>query len=270
MERFFKYHGLGNDFVVLDRRGSGVDVDEGLTRRLCDRHFGVGADGVLVILPEAGVAGRMMVHNADGSLAQMCGNGLRCVVKHLAEHSPGRPSQLSVATGAGVLDCALHWGEQQVEAVTIDMGPARLEAAILPGGGPFIARAIDGALGTAVSMGNPHFALLATDPAQAATLGPTLERHPSFPERANIEFVRPRAEGGLEVRVWERGVGLTLACGTGACAAVVAWALAGRCSFDAWVPVLLPGGLLDIKVAADLGQVWLRGPVQFVFEGTLP
>jgi diaminopimelate epimerase len=119
-------------------------------------------------------------------------------------------------------------------------------------------------------MGNPHFALLEADLSLAGTLGPVLERHAVFPERANIEFIAPRAQGGLEVVVWERGVGLTLACGTGACAAVVAWALAGRAPFDAWVPVQLPGGLLEIKVAADRSQVWLKGPVRFVFQGALP
>jgi diaminopimelate epimerase len=119
-------------------------------------------------------------------------------------------------------------------------------------------------------MGNPHLVLLDVPPSEAGKLGPELEVHSFFPQRTNVEFVRPRAEGGLEVAVWERGVGLTLACGTGACAAVVASALEGRSPFDQWVPVQLPGGVLDIKVQANLGQVWLRGPVRFVFEGQLP
>ncbi|MDP1824841.1 MAG: diaminopimelate epimerase [Archangium sp.] len=275
METFFKYQGLGNDFVVLDRRESGQDVDEALTRRLCDRHFGIGADGVLSILPEAGTAGRMVVHNADGSVAEMCGNGLRCVVKYLAEHDPKQPGTLTVATGAGALACEIEWGEAGVQRVTVAMGPARLEAPILPHGGPFVRKVIlsdqgTGQLGTAVSMGNPHLVLLDVPPSEAGRLGPELEVHSFFPQRTNVEFVRPRAAGGLEVAVWERGVGLTLACGTGACAAVVASALEGRSPFDQWVPVQLPGGVLDIKVQANLGQVWLRGPVRFVFEGHLP
>lgn len=270
LETFFKYQGLGNDFVVLDRRASGQDVDEALTRQVCDRHFGIGADGVLSILPEAGTAGRMVVHNADGSVAEMCGNGLRCVVKYLAEHDPKKPGSLAVATGAGVLECEIEWGENGVQRVTVAMGPARLEAPILPHGGPFIRKVIEGQLGTAVSMGNPHLVLLDVPPSEAGKLGPELELHSFFPQRTNVEFVRPRAEGGLEVAVWERGVGLTLACGTGACAAVVASALEGRSPFDQWVPVQLPGGLLDIRVQANLGQVWLRGPVRFVFEGQLP
>ncbi|MCC6337735.1 MAG: diaminopimelate epimerase [Myxococcales bacterium] len=270
MEPFFKYHGLGNDFVVLDRRASGRDLDAETTRRLCDRHFGLGADGVLTILPEPGAAGRMVVHNADGSIAQMCGNGLRCVVKHVAERQGSQPRTLDVATGAGLLRCDIDWRDGRVHAVTVAMGPARLESPILPGGGPFLQKAIEGLTGTAVSMGNPHLVLLDTPPSEAARLGPGLERHPSFPERTNVEFVEPRRDGGLRVTVWERGVGLTLACGTGACAAVTAAALAGRAPFDAWVPVELPGGVLEIKVAADRSQVWLRGPVAFVFEGVLP
>ncbi len=269
MEPFFKYHGLGNDFVVLDRRERGVDIDADTTRRLCDRHVGVGADGVLTILPSAGASGRMVVHNADGSIAQMCGNGLRCVVKHLAERGAGQPARLEVDTGAGRLSAELAWAAGRVAAVTVAMGPARLEAPILPGGGPFVAQRLGDVVGTAVSMGNPHLVLLDTPPAAAGELGPRFERHPSFPERTNVEFVAARPDGGLTVAVWERGVGLTLACGTGACAAVTAAALAGRVAFEVWVPVALPGGVLDIRVAADLSQVWLRGPATFVFEGVL-
>lgn len=269
MERFFKYQGLGNDFVVIDRRASGRDIDDATSRTWCDRHFGLGADGVLSILPEAGTAGRMVVHNADGSIAEMCGNGLRCVVKYLADADPSKPNKLSVATGAGILESEVEWGATGVERVTVAMGPARLEAPILPHGGPFIRKPIEGHLGTAVSMGNPHLVLLDVPPSEAGRLGPGLEVHPWYPQRTNVEFVEPRKEGGLRVTVWERGVGLTLACGTGACAAVVASALEGRSPFDTWVPVQLPGGLLDIKVAKDLSQVWLRGPVRFVFEGSV-
>jgi diaminopimelate epimerase len=270
VEPFFKYHGLGNDFVVLDRRGSGVDVDEVLTRAVCDRHFGVGADGVLAVLPSHRAAARMVVHNADGSVAEMCGNGLRCVVKHLADADPSRPSRLEVETGAGVLPCELEWAGAEVALITVAMGQARLEAPGLPDGGPFVARSIEGVVGTAVSMGNPHLVLLDTPHQLAASLGPTLERHPLFPHRTNVEFVRALEGGGLDVVVWERGVGLTLACGTGACAAVVASVLAGRAPPGAWVPVRLPGGRLEIKVQADLGQVWLRGEARRVFQGVLP
>ena len=270
VERFYKYHGLGNDFVVLDRRQSGVDLDSASSRQLCDRHFGIGADGVLVILPEAGTAGRMVVHNADGSTAEMCGNGLRCVVKHVAEAQGDRPTVLSIATGAGVLRSELEWLGSEVERVIVDMGPARLVDAALPHGGPFVRRRIDGVEGTAVSMGNPHLVLLDTPRSVAEQLGPVLERHALFPNRTNVEFVEPRPAGGLRVVVWERGVGITLACGTGACASVAAAAIDGRAPFDQWVPVELLGGVLDIKVASDLSAVQLRGPVRFVFSGALP
>lgn len=258
--------------MVIDRRDTGIDVDAELSRRLCDRHFGIGADGVLAILPEQGTAGRMVVHNADGSIAEMCGNGLRCVVKYLAEHDPAsKPTLLKVATGAGVLDSEVEWGTSGVERVTVAMGPARLESKILPHGGPFVRKELEpGLIATAVSMGNPHLVLLDVPPSEAERLGARLEVHPLYPNRTNVEFVQARAEGGFDVRVWERGVGLTLACGTGACAVVVAAALDGRTPFEQWVPVQLPGGLLEIKVAKDLSQVWLRGPVKRVFEGRVP
>lgn len=270
METFFKYQGLGNDFIVLDRRHSGLDITAERSRQLCDRHFGIGADGVLTILPDEGVSARMVVHNADGSEAEMCGNGLRCVVKHLAEHGDSRASVLRVATGAGVLDAELEWGAQGVERVCVAMGPARLQAHHLPEGGPYVQRALDGVVGTAVSMGNPHWVIFDARPGDEASWGAKFEMHPLFVERTNVELVHARAGGGLVVRVWERGVGFTLACGTGACAAVVAAALEGRVPWDQWLPVELPGGLLEIRAAKDLHQVWLKGPVRFVFSGTLP
>ncbi len=272
METFFKYHGLGNDFVVLDRRASGQDIDAERSKALCDRHFGLGADGVLTILPSLGAAGRMVVHNADGSVAEMCGNGLRCVVKHVAERLPDRPSALEIDTGAGRLRSELDWGPGGVERISVDMGPARLVDPSLPkapGGGRFVHERLDGLLATAVSLGNPHLVLLEEPPEQAARLGPDLERHPAFPHRTNVEFVRVRKDGGLDVTVYERGVGLTLACGTGACAAVVAFALELKVAFDAWVPVRLPGGELFVRVAADLEKVELKGPAAFVYEGKL-
>jgi diaminopimelate epimerase len=270
MEPFFKYQGLGNDFIVLDRRSSGVDIDAATSQRLCDRHFGIGADGVLVILPDSKTAGQMVVHNADGSLAEMCGNGLRCVVKYLAEQKGNRPTALSVATGAGPLSSEIHWNGNHVEEVTVAMGPARLESPVLPKGGPFVRQRIGDVIGTAVSMGNPHLVLTETPPQEAMRWGPKLETHELFPFRTNVEFVELRAEGGLRVTVWERGVGITLACGTGACAAVVACALEGKVSFDTWVPVELPGGVLQIKAASDRSEVFLRGEVRLVYAGSIP
>ncbi len=274
MERLFKYHGLGNDFIVLDRRESGKDLGPEEAIFLCDRRRGIGGDGALVILPSGSAAARMVVHNADGSVAEMCGNGLRCVVKHLVDRLESPPSSLAVETGAGVLRCAVRYGlDRQAESIEVAMGPARLVAANLPSGvsgQPFLQRSLPGGLvGTAVSMGNPHLVLLDTGPERAEALGPSLEREPGFPERTNVEFCRLEA-GSLVVAVWERGVGLTQACGTGACAAVATAVHLGRLPGDQWTPVRLPGGTLEIDVASDLSQVRLRGPATFVFETTAP
>jgi diaminopimelate epimerase len=273
-ERIFKYHGLGNDFVVLDRRQTGLDIDADLSRRMCDRRRGIGADGVLSLLPsKAGVA-RMVVHNADGSIAEMCGNGLRCAVKYLVDHSGERPDRIDVETGAGVLACFPGYGLDGVAEVDISMGPARLVAPNLPSGAtgqPFLEAPIPGhpgLRGSAVSMGNPHLVLLDRPLDEAERLGPTLEVHPSFPDRTNVEFVRVDRDG-LTVVVWERGCGLTQACGTGACASASAAVLAKRLPADSWLRVTLPGGDLQIRVPSDLSDIRLRGPVTAVFEGVV-
>lgn len=272
-----KYHGLGNDFVVMDRRASGVDLSPEHTRYLCDRRRGVGGDGVLVLLPSDVSDAKMVVHNADGSIAEMCGNGLRCAVKYLADHAGSRPDALDVETGAGVLRCTLFWGESGVSEVEISMGPARLVAANLPSGTsgePFLQAEVEGfpgVVGSAVNLGNPHLVLLDRPLEEAGSLGPKLEHAPGFAERTNVEFVRFDADG-LTVVVWERGCGLTDACGTGACASVAAAVKLGRLPGDTWHKVMLPGGPLQIRVRADLSEVRMRGPVCFVFDAvvTLP
>jgi diaminopimelate epimerase len=273
-ERIFKYHGLGNDFVVLDRRQTGVDIDAGLSRWMCDRRRGIGADGVLSLLPSKGGVARMVVHNADGSIAEMCGNGLRCAVKYLVDHSGERPGRIDVETGAGVLACFPGYGPDGVAEVDISMGPARLVAPNLPSGAtghPFLEAPIPGHAGlrgSAVSMGNPHLVLLDRPLDEAERLGPILEVHPSFPDRTNVEFVRVDPDG-LTVVVWERGCGLTQSCGTGACASAAAAVLAKRLPADAWLRVTLPGGDLQIRVPSDLSDIRLRGPVTAVFEGVV-
>ncbi|RKG97247.1 diaminopimelate epimerase [Corallococcus carmarthensis] len=273
-ERIFKYHGLGNDFVVLDRRRTGVDIDAEQSRWLCDRRRGIGADGVLALLPSSRGLARMVVHNADGSIAEMCGNGLRCAVKYLVDHSGQHPALIDVETGAGVLTCEPGYGDGGVVGVDISMGPARLVAANLPSGTtgqPFVNAPVPGhpdLRGTAVNMGNPHLVLLDQPLEAAERLGPGLEHHPAFPDRTNVEFVRVD-EDGLTVVVWERGCGLTQACGTGACASAVAAVLAERLPSNAWLRVTLPGGDLRIRVPGDLSDIRLRGPVSFVFEGVV-
>jgi diaminopimelate epimerase len=260
MERFFKYHGLGNDFVVLDHRQSGGDIDAAQAVRLCDRRHGIGADGVLVLLSERDASARMVVHNADGSVAEMCGNGLRCAVKHLADADPARPPVLRVATDAGLLTCRPRYVAGEVAAVEVEMGRVSF---------PFVAEPLPGhpgLVGTAVHLGNPHLVIFDRPLDEVETLGPVLERHPLFPHRTNVEWVS-RVGQGLKLRVWERGSGLTLACGTGACAAAAAAVREGRLPGGDWLEVELPGGKLSVKVAPDLSDVWMRGPAVRVFEG---
>ncbi|MES1209730.1 MAG: diaminopimelate epimerase [Pseudomonadota bacterium] len=284
---FVKAEGTGNDFVVVDLRRDGgappalAIQDPAVVRQVCDRHFGVGADGVLAILPSDSGDARMRVLNADGSEAEMCGNGLRCVAKVLYESDPAlRRPTLNIETGAGVLACTLDVASGAVRDVAEEMGRPRLtrsEIPLSPAGGE---RALRDAIRardrdfrfTAVSMGNPHAVIFVEGDddlrALAETYGPTLEVADRFPRRTNVEFARV---GGREIElvVWERGSGLTLACGTGACATVVAACLEGRLAPGAETPVHLPGGTLAITVAADYSGVRLRGPARIVFTGVL-
>ena len=278
VERGFKYHGLGNDFLILDRRVTGEDIGSERAQLLCDRHRGVGADGVLVLLPSEGAAARMVVHNADGSVPEMCGNGLRCAVKYLADHrltEAAAPEVLEVDTGAGRLRCEMGYSQGKVDWVRVGMGPAQLVAPHLPSsktGRPFVAAELEGhpgLRGTAVSMGNPHLVLFSRPLEEAPTLGPVLERHPMFPERTNVSFARLDPDA-LSLVVWERGSGLTLACGTAACAAVAAAVHEGRLDPEVWHTVLLPGGPLKIRARADLSELLMEGPAEAVFELELP
>jgi diaminopimelate epimerase len=282
---FVKMNGLGNDFIVVDVRSEPswemLLADPAAVRRLCERHRGIGADGILAILePETVLAvATMRVHNADGSRAEMCGNGLRCVARFLFERDAPRPSsrlpELVIDTGAGPLCCVLALSEPDVVgSIEVDLGGPNVSAlgqvALVVG--PEMA-AIELAL---VSMGNPH-AVRFCDEADsyeslvelARRLGPQIERHPFFAHRTNVEFVRVRDQSGsgLEVVVWERGCGITQACGTGACAAMVAACRRGMMPFDRRCEVRLPGGVLEVTVAPDLSAVRMRGPAETVFFG---
>ena len=255
--RFVKYHGLGNDFVVVD----GPLMDAARAARLCDRHRGLGADGVLTLLPPRtpGAAATMHIHNADGSVALMCGNGIRCVARHLAE-TRGLSGPLTIDTDSGPRACTVHRGPGgEVEAVSVEMGPARLlgEQLFTVGGEKLRAVRVD--------MGNPH-AVLFDEPTvpRAARVGPAIERQ--VPGGVNVGFVRPWP-GGLDLVVWERGCGVTDACGTGACAAAVASVQAGTIPAGQPVEVRLPGGAHTITVWPDLSRVTMRGPAERVFQG---
>jgi diaminopimelate epimerase len=255
--RFAKYHGLGNDFVLVE----GPLMDPVRARAVCDRRRGVGADGVVTILPPrtAGAAAAMHIYNPDGSVAEMCGNAIRCLARHLAE-SRGLDGALRIDTDAGTKVCTLHRGPRgDVEAVSVEMGPARVEGEQEFRVGAERLRAVR------VSMGNPH-AVLFDEPsrARAAAVGPPVER--AVPGGVNVGFARP-GPGGIDLVVWERGAGLTDACGTGACAATVAAVRRGDVPAGAPVEVRLPGGALEITVSPDLDRVTMRGPATRVFAG---
>jgi len=273
-EKFFKYHGLGNDFVILDRRAGGQDVDAELARQLCDRHRGVGADGVLVLTAATQGLARMIIHNADGSLPEMCGNGIRCAAKYLVDHQREKPDQIEIETDLGPILCRLHYSGGSVDEVEVAMGAAKLVDSQLPSGqtgAPFLEQELPGfpgLKGSAVSLGNPHLVLFAQTLEAIEQLGPRLEGHPLFPQKTNVELVK-QTGSGLALRVWERGVGLTEACGTGACAAAAAAVALGKAPSSEWLKVELPGGALRIKVEPALNSVLMRGPATFVFEGYL-
>jgi diaminopimelate epimerase len=284
---FSKYHGLGNDFLVVDLRAVDATVsawvqESASARALCDRQFGVGGDGVLAVLPPLqGGDARMRVLNSDGSEAEMCGNGIRCVVRFLHQRDPvlaGKP-QLIIETGAGALACSIS-GPPTDPTVTVDMGQPRLSRGEIPIIGPANERVIESLLPlrgyeglfTCVSMGNPHAITFVPDRQRlrelAENVGPAVEHHSSFPRRTNVEFAHVLSSTEIDLVVWERGCGITLACGTGACATVVAACLTGRCRPGDEVLVHLLGGDLSITVAPDLSSVSMRGPATFVFDGS--
>jgi len=257
--------------------------DPELVRKVCDRHFGVGGDGILAILPGIEGDARMRVLNADGSEAEMCGNGIRCVAKVLYESDPAlRKPVLEIDTGAGLLACEMTASGGHVDSVTVEMGRPRFtrdEIPLAPGGAARVTRESIGAEGrtfrfTAVSMGNPHAVIFVDDAGEdlmalATKYGPALETAPTFPRRTNVEFARVRKDGEIDLVVWERGCGITLACGTGACATGVAAAVEERLPRGREVPVHLPGGTLFITVAPDDSGVRMRGPAKTVFRSEL-
>ena len=266
--RFEKIQGIGNDFVVVDGFDYPDLPDPGaLSNKMCDRHFGIGADGLIWLVASACADARMRIFNSDGSEPEMCGNGLRCAAKYL--HDSGRVpgSRMTIETLAGVLAV-----EISDEGITADMGQPRLDPAIIPVAAPSNRVTIStGGRKVSffcVSMGNPHAVTFDCYPEDQSfyQLGPMLERHPLFPARANIEFCRVR-DGGIDVRVWERGDGETLACGTGACAVLTAAASQGLVGREA--DVRLPGGTLHIRWAEN-NHLFMRGPAETVFVGDWP
>ena len=274
--RFTKMHGLGNDYIFvngLSERLPRVSLPR-LARALSDRHFGIGADGLILVLPSQSAQFRMQVFNADGSEAEMCGNGIRMFARYVYEHGLTRDRELAVETLAGVIRPRLMVRGGRVASVRVDMGEPRLERSEIPMRGKpgrVIAEPLRVAgethRVTAVSMGNPHCVIFVKEVAEfpVARVGPAIERHRAFPRRTNVEFVQVLGRSALRMRVWERGAGETLACGTGACATLVAAVLNGKA--DRKATVHLPGGDLKIEWRESDNHVYMTGPAEEVFCG---
>jgi len=259
--RFAKYEGLGNDFLIVDATSETL-LDAAQVSKLCDRHFGVGGDGVLLVLPPTSLGARatMVVLNADGSRPEMCGNGLRCVALHLALQDRAPGASFIVDTDAGPRLVAVERSDKTA-SVSVGMGRGLPEGELVH---EFGAAQLSF---SRVSMGNPHAIAFDANLDERALdeLGPALSAR--FPTGSNIELVTTRGERALDLLVWERGVGRTLACGTGACATVVAAARQGRVPFDTEIEVRLPGGPLHITVTRETLDVTMRGPARRVFSG---
>jgi diaminopimelate epimerase len=279
--RFTKMHGIGNDYVYVNGFTETVADPAQLAPKIADRHFGVGGDGLILILPSTKADVRMRMFNADGSEAEMCGNGIRCVAKYAYDHGLSKKNPMTVETGNGVLSLHLHLRENLVREVTVDMGkpilslpeipvnPEKIKKTSRPNeyeilGLPGIEPAVF------VSMGNPH-AVMFTDRVDVDRVlrdGPVVEHHAAFPRRVNAHWVIVNSRSEVTMRTWERGSGATLACGTGACAVCVAGALTGRT--DRKILAHLPGGDLTLEWKESDDHVYMTGPATEVFSGEWP
>jgi diaminopimelate epimerase len=291
---FTKMHGLGNDYVYIDGFAHQVDDPAALARQVSDRHRGIGSDGLILVLPpDPGVDAqvRMRMFNADGSESEMCGNGVRCVCKFAIDRGLASANPLRVQTGRGVLSLMWIAGDDDlVESVRVDMGPPILASARIPArlagldpdapvvGHRGLANALRATIGeaewgaiepvaTLVSMGNPHLVLWGprVESIDLARIGPALEHHAAFPARINLHVVESKGPSHVRVRTWERGSGITQACGTGACAVAVAGVLEGRT--QAAIRADLPGGSLALEWDGGESSVFMTGPATTVFEG---
>ena len=272
--RFTKMQGTGNDYVYVDCfREPLPQRPDALARKISDRHFGVGGDGLILICPSREADARMRMFNADGSESEMCGNGIRCVAKYVYEHGICPQERLRIETGRGVLAVELEIAAGRAQRVRVDMGEPILAAERVPTtlpGSPAVNADLEIAGATlrvtCVSMGNPHCITFVDELSDkwVLGLGPKIETDPHFPRRVNAEFVQVLSPAEVRMRVWERGSGETLACGTGACAVCVAGVLSGRT--ERKILAHLPGGDLELQWAED-GHVYMTGPAVEVFSG---
>ena len=262
---FTKMHGAGNDYIYVNTLLYKIPNPEKTAIAWSDRHKGIGSDGLVLIgkspVPEADFS--MRIFNADGSEAMMCGNASRCIGKYLYERALTTQTHIRLLTLSGVKKLELHLDSSHttVESVTVDMGEPIFEdeRQFNPGKEGLM----DGTL--FVSMGNPHYVIFTDDIDQVSETGPVLERHPSFPQRCNIEFARVEPDGSIRTRVWERGSGITMACGTGACATAVAACITGKAGRKS--SIIMDGGTLDIEWRESDNHVYMTGPAAFVFDG---
>ncbi len=273
--RFAKMHGAGNDYVYVNGFAETVADPAALARAVSNRQFGIGSDGLILILPSDVADVRMRMFNADGSEAEMCGNGIRCVAKYAYDHGLVTNKDIRVETGAGVKPLQLFTNAaNKVEGVRVNMGRPVLQRSRIPMTGPEAEQVVAESLAvldrtfaiTCVSMGNPHCVVFVddVDAFPVELYGPAIENHPSFPRRINVEFVQVLSSGEVRQRTWERGAAETLACGTGASAVTVAGVLTGRT--DRRLINHLRGGDLEMEWAED-GDIYMTGPAVQVFEG---
>ena len=272
--RFTKMQGIGNDYVYVNCFEETVHNPGMLSRRMSRRHYGVGADGLVLIEPSDVADFGMRIFNSDGSEAEMCGNASRCVGKYVYERGMTDKTSITLMTGSGLKTLNLNVRDGRVRSVRVDMGTPELSPRMIPvdlPGEVVLGHRLE--LGSlvyslhCVSMGNPHCVLFVNNPdsADVERIGPLLENYPIFPNRTNVEFVQVEDRQHIRLRVWERGAGETLACGTGACAALVASVLTGRADRNATVE--LTGGELEVSWSAEDNHVYQEGPAEFVFDG---
>ena len=261
--RFTKMHGCGNDYIYVNMIENDIADPQATSIAWSDRHKGIGSDGLVLIdkspVPEADFS--MRIFNADGSEAMMCGNASRCIGKYLYERGLTDKTVIRLLTLSGIKTLQLHIIKNKVDTVTVDMGEPQLEDETL-----FIASRNPG-YGTFVSMGNPHYVIFTDEVDQVGETGHLLEYHLAFPQRCNIEFAHVEADGSIRTRVWERGSGITEACGTGACATAVAAVLTGRAERTS--RIVMDGGTLSIEWRKEDNHVYMTGPAEFVFDGEI-
>ncbi|HIS24594.1 MAG TPA: diaminopimelate epimerase [Candidatus Faeciplasma gallinarum] len=273
--KFTKMNGIGNDYIYINGFEEKVDDPSALAIKLSDRHFSVGSDGVIIILPSKVADFRMRMFNADGSEGKMCGNGTRCVAKYVYEKGLTDKTRVTLETLAGIKTLDMDVEDGVVKSVSVQMGKADFKASDVPvifGGDEMVSQKLSLECGewviTCVSMGNPHCVTFVNDTKSLdlEKIGPQFEHNPIFPERVNTEFIKVIDDATLEMRVWERGSGETLACGTGACASVAAAVKNGICEMNKEITVKLLGGDLKITCGSDY-SITMRGPAEFSYEG---